>query len=427
MATSRPARVPVLDSLLGNSSARVNMSQGSDPTRSTPGDSSSGVDQPRATRVLVVDDDPDVLAVYTEILAEHGFAVDAATDGFRAIERLGTKSYDVILSDIAMPGMDGIQFLRSVRDFDLDVPVILSTGNPALETAVRAVEEGAFRYLCKPVTANELEETVRRAARLHDFARLKRQSLDLRGQGYWSLGDRASLEPRFDRALQTLWMAFQPIVAPSRRTVFAYEALVRSDEPTLSMPTDLFRAAERLGRVAELGLDIRRKVAEALPRAPSDVLVFVNVHPLNLNDEQLYSPSGPLSRVAARIVIEVTERASLETIPDIHGKVAALKSLGFRLALDDLGAGYAGLGALTQIEPDVVKIDMSLIRDVDAHPTKQTVIRSMATLCRDLGIQLVAEGVETAAESSTLAGLGCELLQGFLFGQPGADFPPVRW
>ena len=85
------------------------------------------------------------------------------------------------------------------------------------------------------------------------------------------------------------------------------------------------------------------------------------------------------------------------------------------------------MGALTQIEPDVVKIDMSLIRDVDAHPTKQTVIRSMATLCRDLGIQLVAEGVETAAESSTLAGLGCELLQGFLFGQPGADFPPVRW
>jgi EAL domain-containing protein (putative c-di-GMP-specific phosphodiesterase class I) len=403
------------------------MSQGSDATRSTPMDSSSEPDRPAATRVLVVDDDPDVLAVYTEILAESGFAVDAASDGFRAVEHLRAKSYDVILSDIAMPGMDGIQFLRHVRDFDLDVPVILSTGNPAIESAVRAVEEGAFRYLFKPVSASELEETVRRAAQLHVFARLKRQSLDLLGQGHWSLGDRASLEPRFDRALQTLWMAFQPIVAPSTHSVFAYEALVRSGEPTLPMPGDLFRAAERLGRVAEIGLLIRRKVAEALQHAPADALVFVNVHPLNLNDEQLYSPSGPLSRVAARIVLEVTERASLETIPDIRGKVAALKSLGFRLALDDLGAGYAGLGALTQIEPDVVKIDMSLIRDVDAHPTKQTVIRSMATLCRELGMRLVAEGVETDAERSTLSGLGCDLLQGFLFGQPEAGFPQVRW
>ncbi len=403
------------------------MSQGSDPTRSPSTASKSESDRPTGARVLVVDDDPHVLAVYKEILVEHGYSVDAASDGFHAIDRLRTKSYDVIVSDIAMPGMDGIQFLHSVRDFDLDVPVILSTGNPALETAVRAVEEGAFRYLCKPLRADELGETVRRAARLHDFARLKRQSLELLGESGWSLGDRASLAPRFERAIETLWMAFQPIVAPRTHSVFAYEALVRSEEPTLPMPGDLFGAAERLGRVAELGLVIRRKVAEALLHVPAGVLVFVNVHPHNLNDEQLYSPSGPLSRVAARIVLEVTERASLDRIPDIRAKVAALKALGFRLAIDDLGAGYAGLGALTQIEPDVVKIDMSLIRDVDAQLTKQTVIRSMAALCRDLGMQLVAEGVETQAESATLTQLGCELLQGYLFGRPSAELAGPAW
>jgi DNA-binding NtrC family response regulator len=127
------------------------MRQGSEPARLTPAADSGQPDAAAATRVLVVDDDPDVLAVYTEILAETGYAVDSASDGFRAIEFLSAKSYDVIVSDIAMPGMDGIQFLRAVRDFDLDVPVILSTGNPALETAVRAVEEGAFRYLFKRV------------------------------------------------------------------------------------------------------------------------------------------------------------------------------------------------------------------------------------------------------------------------------------
>jgi EAL domain-containing protein (putative c-di-GMP-specific phosphodiesterase class I) len=403
------------------------MTQGSEPARLTPTAESSQPDAAPATRVLVVDDDPDVLAVYTEILAETGFAVDSASDGFRAIEFLSAKSYDVIVSDIAMPGMDGIQFLRAVRDFDLDVPVILSTGNPALETAVRAVEEGAFRYLFKPVSATDLEETVRRAARLHAFARLKRQSLELLGQGGWSLGDRASLEPRFGRALSTLWMAFQPIVAPRERTLFAYEALVRSEEPTLPMPSDLFGAAERLGRVGDLGLLIRRKVAEAVTRIPPGVLMFVNVHPHSLNDEHLYAPAGPLSRVAPRVVLEVTERASLDGIPDLHAKVAALRSLGFRLALDDLGAGYAGLGALAQINPDVVKIDMSLVRGVDAQPTKQTVIRSMAALCRELGMRMVAEGVETRAEGEVLTQLGCNLLQGYLFGRPSAEICPPVW
>jgi len=92
--------------------------------------------------------------------------------------------------------------------------------------------------------------------------------------------------------------------------------------------------------------------------------------------------------------------------------------------VDDLGAGYAGLGALAQMEPDVVKIDMSLVRGVDSQPTKQTVIRSMTALCRELGMGLVAEGVETTAEREALTRLGCAFLQGFLFGRPQAVVSP---
>jgi EAL domain-containing protein (putative c-di-GMP-specific phosphodiesterase class I) len=381
-----------------------------------------GATPAHATRVLLVDDDPDVLEVCAELLRESGHDVDTAADGFVAIERLREHSYDVIVSDIAMPGMDGLQFLRAVRGFDLDVPVILSTGNPALETAVRAVEEGAFRYLMKPVTAAELEETVRRAARLHALARLKRQSLELIGGSGLALGDRAALEGRFARALDTMWMAYQPIVSWGARSVFAYEALVRTSEPTLPFPADLFSAAERLHRVDEVGQYIRLKVAQAVERAPQDALIFVNVHPMSLNDEDLYSADAPLARVARRVVIEVTERASLDGIQDIRLRVTALKALGYRVAVDDLGAGYAGLGALTQMEPDVVKIDMSLVRSVDSQPTKQKVIRSMAALCGELRMALVAEGVETAAERDTLVELGCDLLQGFLFAYPEADF-----
>jgi len=377
----------------------------------------------RPTRVLLVDDDADVLAVYAELLAEAGHQVETASDGFAAITKLRENPFDVIVSDIAMPGMDGLQFLRAVRELDLDVPVILSTGNPAIETAVRAVEEGAFRYLLKPVSATEIEDTVRRAARLHALARLKRRSLELLGQTGWALGDRAGLEHRFGQALESLWMAFQPIVAARTEELFAYEALVRTDEPTLLMPGDLFAAAERLGQVDEVGRRIRDKVAAAVVRFPPPIHVFVNIHPLNLNDEQLYAADAPLSRVASRVVLEITERASLDGIPDTRLKITALKALGFRVAVDDLGAGYAGLGALAQMEPDVVKIDMSLVRGVDSQPTKQTVIRSMTALCRELGMGLVAEGVETVAEREALTRLGCAYLQGFLFGRPQASVP----
>jgi EAL domain-containing protein (putative c-di-GMP-specific phosphodiesterase class I) len=116
---------------------------------------------------------------------------------------------------------------------------------------------------------------------------------------------------------------------------------------------------------------------------------------------------------------------SLDRITDISDKVAQLRALGFRIALDDLGAGYAGLTSFTLLEPEFVKLDMSLVRDVNTSATKQKVIRSMVRLCKDLGKQIIAEGVETRAERDQLIELGCDLLQGYFFARPGRPFPVV--
>ncbi|MBN2369186.1 MAG: EAL domain-containing response regulator [Vicinamibacteria bacterium] len=377
----------------------------------------------KVPRVLLIDDDDAVRQAYAELLSNSGTKVDAAGNGIEAIALLQQTPYDAIVSDITMPGMDGVQFLRAVRDLDLDVPVILYTGNPALESAVRAVEHGAFRYLLKPVAPRELQETVQRAIRLHGLARLKRQALELTGHSGKALGDRAGLEGRFERALKTLWIAFQPIVSHSRRAVVAYEGLVRNDEPTMASPHDFFDAAERLHRIHEVGRSIRKHVAEACVDAPPETNIFVNLHPFDLEDEHLYAVDAPLSANAKRVVLELTERAPLHEIPDIRLRVRGLRALGFRVAVDDLGAGYAGLGALAQFEPDIVKIDMSLVRDVDSDATKQTVIRSMATLCGELGISFVAEGIETPEERDVLTQLGCDLFQGTLFAAPARGFP----
>lgn len=377
-------------------------------------------------RFLLVDDDPAIIRAYGSALSRHGATVETASNGKEAAERVKSGPFDVIISDISMPEMTGIEFLKAVRAYDLDVPVILMTGDPNLESAIRAVEYGAFRYLPKPVPGQELWETAIRAARLHKMASLKREALELPGTDGRRLGERAALEVRFSWGMSLLWMAFQPIIGWAERRVFGYEALLRSDEPLMKNPAEMLDAAERLGRLHELGRTVRASVAAAAPKAPEEAKLFVNLHSADLNDEELYSAQAPLSRIATRVVLEVTERASLYGVKSLAASVAKLKALGFQIAIDDLGAGYAGLTSFTQLEPEVAKLDMSLVRGVDSDVRRQSIVRSMKKLCDELGILVVAEGVETAPERNTLAELGCDLLQGYLFAKPGRGFEAAK-
>ena len=370
-------------------------------------------------RVLLVDDECSIARAYARTLGAAGFSVETANDGKAAAAAAKAGKFDVIVSDIAMPGMNGIDLLRSVREHDLDVPFVIMTGGPGLDSALRAVEYGALRYLIKPVAPAELEEVVTRAVQLHQMAKIKREALDTYRQEGKNLGDRAGLEARFGRAMETLWIAYQPIVSWSRRSTFAYEALVRNEEPTLHSPPDLFEAAERLGRLQDLGRTVRDRVARTLDEQPTSALLFVNLHAMELADDSLVEPGAPLSRHADRVVLEVTERAPLEQIRDVTARVGQLRALGYRIAVDDLGAGYAGLTTFAHLEPEVVKVDMSLIRGIDQSPMKQKLLGSIVSLCRDLGIEIIAEGIETEAERDALVRVGGDLCQGYLFARPG--------
>ncbi len=144
----------------------------------------------------------------------------------------------------------------------------------------------------------------------------------------------------------------------------------------------------------------------------------MNIHPLDLADEVLLGFDDPLAPRAGDVVLEITERASLEGIPDFRTRVLSLRDMGYKIAVDDLGAGYAGLNTFAALEPDVVKLDMTLVRNCHQEPVKRKLIGSMAALCKDLGMQVVAEGIETVAERGAVVDLGCDLLQGYLLGRP---------
>jgi EAL domain-containing protein (putative c-di-GMP-specific phosphodiesterase class I) len=236
-------------------------------------------------------------------------------------------------------------------------------------------------------------------------------------------GDGAGLEARFDSAIERMWIATQPILSWRTRSVFAYEALLRSDEPLLATPEKLLEAADRLGRAEELGRRVRRRIADQRTGVPPSVLMFVNVRPLDLLDEELAAPDGALTSFAHGIVLEVTERAALDEIPGLVPAVQRLRRLGYRIALDDLGAGYAGLSSLALLEPEIVKVDMSLVRGIHRSPTKQKLFRSFASLCREINTEIIAEGVEAVDELACLNDLGGDLYQGFLFAHPGRGFP----
>jgi EAL domain-containing protein (putative c-di-GMP-specific phosphodiesterase class I) len=376
---------------------------------------------PTGSRVLVAEDDHLQLRAYARALRNVGFEVDQADNGETAVNMLLNGSYDAVVSDITLPCVDGVGVLQAAHRRDPDMPVVLITGTPRLDTAVAAVEHAAFRYLLKPLDPAHLQQTVIYSAQMHRLALLRRMAISSAGEAWSPAEDRAGLTLLFERALQTIWPAFQPVVSWKRKRVFAYEALLRNDEPTLANPCALLFAAERLDRVTEIGRIVRDRVAAEIPAAPCP-FVFVNLHSHDLLDEHLFDQASPLSRVAQRIVLEVTERASLASVTDIEARVERLRNLGFRIALDDLGAGYSGLSSFATLQPEVVKYDMSLVRGVDSSPTRRKVILSMTALFAEMDMEVVAEGVETVAERDTLVELGVDLLQGYLFAKPARGF-----
>jgi EAL domain-containing protein (putative c-di-GMP-specific phosphodiesterase class I) len=380
----------------------------------------------RPGTIVLVDDEPEALRAFQRTLRGAGYQVEAFGDARDAVKRISAGGVHVVVSDISMPEMSGVELLRTIRAHDADLPVVLVTGLPAIESATDAVEYGAFKYIVKPFEPEELRSTVERARKLYRLARMKREALKLLGANAVS-ADRAGLEASFDSALASLWMAFQPIVRAGDGSVFGYEALLRTEEPTLIRPDLVVDAAERLSSLPRLGRKVRALAAAAMSAAAPEASLFINLHPLDLADDDLFESTAPLSQIARRVVLEVTERAAIEEVEGVERRVHQLRERGFRVAVDDLGAGYAGLSSFALLEPEIVKLDVSLLRDIDQSPVKQKLVASMTSLCKDMGFLVVAEGIETAAERDCVVALGCDLLQGFLFARPGRPFPTAAW
>lgn len=223
------------------------------------------------------------------------------------------------------------------------------------------------------------------------------------------------------RVLQTL---FQPVFDSVTSRVYGYEALSRgpSNSP-LHAPLPLIRAAARAGRLFELDLvcrelAIRRFQEQCLPGR-----LFLNVNPLSLV-EPTFKPGETLRLLAdvwlppERVVIEVTEQQPLEDYDILKSAVAHYTEAGFEIAIDDLGAGYAGLRLWSELRPTYVKIDHHFIEDVSGDAVKREFVRSIGEMAARLDCRVIAEGIETEEDYQTVQGLGLRLCQGYHLARP---------
>ena len=221
-------------------------------------------------------------------------------------------------------------------------------------------------------------------------------------------------------------LAIQPIVRAEDSGVFGYESLLRSTHPVLDGPLAILRVAERARMLNELGHVVANRASGLLKKLNPASKLFVNLHPDQLADPRLLEHTlAPLMPHAERCVLEITERSKLKEIPDWEKAIERMQDGGFDIAVDDLGAGYNALSILADLQPRYIKIDMSIVRNVDTEPRKQRLVDMLCKFGEATDALVIAEGVETQGEAETLVECGSDLLQGYHFGRPSLDIEAV--
>lgn len=222
---------------------------------------------------------------------------------------------------------------------------------------------------------------------------------------------------------------YQPIVNLRGGGVFAWEALARGPaHSALESPAMLFDVAEEAGAIFALEKVCREAAIKGFAMRGQGAKLFCNVHPRTLLDPQ-FTP-GETKRLLDKygleprdVVLEITERHSIKDFNLFHRTLAHYRDAGYSVAVDDVGTGYSGLFSIAEIQPDFMKIDMSLVRGIDANPVKRALLETLLTFSEKVGCRIVAEGIETEAELGCLIRLGAHFGQGYFLGRPQS--PPA--
>ncbi|MBM4290546.1 MAG: EAL domain-containing protein [Deltaproteobacteria bacterium] len=353
--------------------------------------------------IWLIDDEAPVRLTVRRWLTRLGYTVELFEDGAALLERLAAAAPPptLLICDADMPAMPGIEVLARARAARPDVKRVLYTAHEPSRWVIEAFNQGVIhRFLDK----NEGPDALR-------------QCLDeLLAQ---SMADRASLlalDELLRQDLITLYV--QPIFSAGARRIEACEALMRSAHPLLKGPLDVLSATTLARRELDLQRALTRLTRALRERLPERVALFMNIDPVIFGQPQaLDDVLGEMYPYASSVVLELTERGQL--CGDAwQESVRLLRARGFRVALDDLGAGYNSLGAVAAISPEIIKLDISLVSNVHLSAPKREMVRLLSEYALRHGIQSLAEGIELEEEARVCEALGVRWLQGFHLSRP---------
>ena len=218
-----------------------------------------------------------------------------------------------------------------------------------------------------------------------------------------------------------VFMEYHPIIVTETEEIYGYEALARGRRPGLRSPEVLLEVASEANLLWELSRLFRKRAIEgAASELKEGQYLFMNVDPHDFNDPEFrdLTPEALGVDDPERVVLEITERTAISDYPLFKEYLATFRERGFRFAVDDAGSGYAGLGSIANLEPDYIKLDISLISSIDTNFLKQSLVGTLVDFAEDHGARVVAEGVERREEFEAIRELGVHLTQGFLFHKP---------
>ncbi len=381
--------------------------------------------------VLVVDDEAAEVRLLEFLLQAAGVAhVHGITDPRQAVSRCLELRPDLVLLDLRMHPVDGfvvMEALRAALGEEEFLPVLVLTADTTPEVKKRVLAAGAKDFLTKPFDRTEVLLRVRNLlvtralytrVQAHN-ARLQAE-LDQQAERARSLeAERRSRRRRVERVLESdaLRMVFQPIAELGTGRVVGAEALARFECEPRRPPNEWFAEAAEVGLGVELELAAVAAALAGLDGLPAEVFLSVNVSPAAAITSALHDLLA--GSPGQRLVVELTEHRSVDDYQPLLRSLDTFRQRAVRVAVDDAGAGYAGLQHILRLRPDIIKLDTDLTRGIHIDPVRRALAASLLTFAHDTGATIVAEGIETSEELDTLRSLGVPWGQGYHLARPG--------
>jgi EAL domain-containing protein (putative c-di-GMP-specific phosphodiesterase class I)/CheY-like chemotaxis protein len=377
-------------------------------------------------RVLIADDEGEVRSALADLIdAERALElVGAAADADEAIELAIAQRPDVALVDVKMPGGGGARAAREIVASSPHTRVLALSAYEDRTTVLEMLRAGAVGYLVKGTAPEEIVASIGRAVRgqtslsaevmgsvVHELSsQLRRQASETEA--------RAQVMDRIRRVVDGDGMSivFQPIMDLRDRTTVGTEALARFAEEPLRTPDVWFHEAASVGLGTDLELTAIRRALVLIDRLPAEAYLSLNLSHRTATSPRLLDELA--DERADRLVIEITEHEPVEDYDALTDALEALRRRGVRVAIDDAGAGFASLRHALRLDPHILKVDISLVRDIDTDRARRALASALIHFAEEMDVAIIAEGIETQAELDTLLSLGVRFGQGYFLARP---------